>query len=116
LLGASFFSQASLEIITIAFVAIGVVMLFLSRFIALGVLSPILRIEGSRITFQDFWLLNFAGSRGAISIALILLLPNDFGYKPLFLTIAFVMVIVSLVVYPIFLKRLLDNKSIAQPH
>jgi len=108
LLGASFFTQASMEIITITFVVVAVLMLFMSRFIALGVLSPFLRIEEEKITYQDFWLLNFAGSRGAISIALILLLPNDFQYKPLFLTIAFVMVIVSLVVYPIFLKKVLE--------
>jgi CPA1 family monovalent cation:H+ antiporter len=107
LLGASFFSQASLEIITITFVVICVIMLFMSRFLALGVLRPLLRIEEKKITDQDFWLLNFSGSRGAISIALILLLPNDFSYKPLFLTMAFVMVIVSLVAYPLFLKQVL---------
>ena len=107
LLGASFFSQASLEIITITFVVICVIMLFMSRFIALGVLRPLLRIEEKKITRQDFWLLNFSGSRGAISIALILLLPNDFSYKPLFLTMAFVIVIVSLLAYPIFLKKVL---------
>ena len=116
LLGASFFSQASLEIITITFVVTGVIMLFMSRFVALGVLSPFLRIEKEKITHQDFWLLNFSGSRGAISIALILLLPNDFSYKSLFLTIAFVMVIVSLVVYPIFLKKILADKPKAQAH
>ena len=110
LLGASFFSQASLEIITITFVALVVVMLFMSRFIALGILSPLLYIEEQKITRQDFWLLNFSGSRGAISIALILLLPNDFSHKLLFLTIAFVMVLVSLVAYPIFLKKLLDDQ------
>ena len=114
LLGASFFSQASLEFITITFVAIAVIMLFMSRFIALGVLSPFLRIEKEKITPQDFWLLNFSGSRGAISIALILLLPNDFSYKPLFLTIAFVMVFVSLLAYPIFLKKVLNNQPRGQ--
>lgn len=105
LLGASFFSQASLEIITISFVGFGMVMLFLSRFLAIGLLRPILRIEKAKITKQDFWLLNFSGSRGAISIALMLLLPNNFDYKPLFLTMTFVMVITSLVVYPLFLKK-----------
>jgi CPA1 family monovalent cation:H+ antiporter len=114
LLGASFFSQASLEIITITFVVISVIMLFISRFIALGVLRPLLRIDEKKITHQDFWLLNFSGSRGAISIALILLLPNDFSYKPLFLTMAFVMVIVSLVAYPIFLKKVLNDQPRVQ--
>ena len=111
LLGASFFSQASLQIITITFVVISVVMLFMSRFIALGILGPLLRIEREKITHQDFWLLNYSGSRGAISIALILLLPDDFSYKPLFLTTAFVMVLVSLVAYPIFLKMVLNDQS-----
>ena len=114
LLGASFFSQASLEYITITFVVIAVIMLFMSRFIALGVLSPFLRIGKEKITHQDFWLLNFSGSRGAISIALILLLPNDFSYKPLFLTIAFVMVFVSLLAYPIFLKKVLNDQPRGQ--
>jgi len=108
LLGASFFSQASLGFISITFVAIGVIMLFVSRFIALGALRPILRIEETNLSHKDFWLLNFSGSRGAISIALILLLPDDFSYKPLFLTMAFVMVIVSLVLYPLFLKKILS--------
>ena len=111
LLGASFFSQTSLEFITITFVVICIIMLFMSRFIALGVLRPFLRIEEKKITHQDFWLLNFSGSRGAISIALILLLPNDFSYKPLFLTMAFVMVIVSLVAYPLFLKKVLNEST-----
>jgi CPA1 family monovalent cation:H+ antiporter len=114
LLGASFFSQASLEIITLTFVAIGVIMLVMSRFIALSVLRPFLRIEETKITRQDFWLLNFSGSRGAISIALILLLPNDYYYKPLFLTMTFVMVIVSLVAYPVFLKKILNNPPKAE--
>ena len=116
LLGASFFSQASMAIITISFIAIGVLMLLLSLFIALGVLSPFLRIEAEKITRLDFWLLNFSGSRGAISIALILLLPNDFEFKSLFLTIAFGMVIVSLVVYPLVLKKVLANQAKAQTH
>ena len=110
LLGASFFSQASLGTITIIFVIMSVIMLFMSRFVALGILSPFLSIEKEKTTHQDFWLLNFSGSRGAISIALILLLPNDFSYKQLFLTIGFVMVFVSLLVYPILLKKVLDNQ------
>ena len=108
LLGASFFSQVSIEIITFTFIVIAVVVLFVSRLVALSILSPFLLIEGKRVSLQDFWLLNFSGSRGAISIALILLLPNDFVYKSLFLTMAFIMVIVSLVVYPVLLKRVLD--------
>lgn len=109
LLGSSFFAQASLKIITIQLVIFCVIMLFVSRFVALIVLKPLLSIEGGKVTHQDFWLLNFSGSRGAISIALILLLPNDFIYKPLFLTISFVIVIMSLILYPMIFKKILEH-------
>ncbi|MGD9096723.1 MAG: cation:proton antiporter, partial [Desulfobacterales bacterium] len=116
LLGASFFSQASLEIITLSFVGLGVLMLFSSRLLAISLLRPLLRIEKAKMTKQDFWILNFAGSRGAISIALMLLLPNDFEYKSLFLTMTFVMVITSLVVYPLCLRKILRTQPKAIGH
>lgn len=111
LLGASFFSQAALEIITVSFVIIGAAMLFFSRAFALVVLLPFLKIEGAKPTIKDYWLLNFSGSRGAISIALMLQLPNDFVYKPLFLTMTFVMVIFSLVAYPLLLKKIIQGDT-----
>lgn len=111
LLGASFFSQATLGIITVTFVSAGIGMLFFSRCVALGILVPFLKIEGARASQKDFWLLNFSGSRGAISIALMLQLPNSFVYKPLFLTMTFVMVLFSLVAYPLVLKRLIAGKK-----
>lgn len=104
-LGASFFAQTSLELITLSTIVISVLILFFSRFLAIFILKPLLRIEGNKVNTKDFWLLNLSGSRGAVSIALILLLPDDFTYKPLFLTLAFLIVIVSLVFYPIILKR-----------
>jgi CPA1 family monovalent cation:H+ antiporter len=52
-------------------------------------------------------MLNFSGARGAVSIALILLLPNEFVYKSTFLSLAFLMIFASLVVYPLLIKRIL---------
>ncbi len=107
LLGESFFLHASLEMITFGFLVISIAALFFSRLFAIGILYPLLCIGNEKLTRKDFWILNFSGSRGAISIALILLLPNDFVYKSLFLTLGFVMVLVSLVFYPMLLKKVL---------
>ncbi|MCP4932982.1 MAG: hypothetical protein GY927_01980 [bacterium] len=67
---------------------------------------PVISLEGERLTHQEFWLLNFAGARGAVSIALILLLPDSFELKETFLSIAFVMILFSLVIYPLVIQQL----------
>ncbi|MEI8595927.1 cation:proton antiporter domain-containing protein [Photobacterium sp. Hal280] len=72
---------------------------------------PVLRIESKKLSRLDFWLLNFSGARGAVSIALILMLPADFSYKPLFLTMAISMVLFSLIIYPVITKRMLSQSS-----
>ncbi|HIQ27936.1 MAG TPA: hypothetical protein EYH42_05505 [Sulfurovum sp.] len=84
LLYESFFLHASLEMITFSFLLIAVATLFLSHLIAIGTLYPFLHIAKKKLTRKDFWVLNLSGSRGAISIALILLLANDFASKPIF--------------------------------
>jgi len=111
LLGASFFSFASFASLSVLIVVAGIALLFLSRFSALLVLSPLMKIDGEKMTRENFWLLNFSGARGAVSVALILLLPDDFELKPLFLSLAFIMIIFSLVVYPIAISRLLKEEK-----
>jgi NhaP-type Na+/H+ or K+/H+ antiporter len=59
LLGAGFFSQALIEFITITLVVTGVVSLLLSRIIALGILSPSLRIEKEKSPARAFGCLIF---------------------------------------------------------
>jgi CPA1 family monovalent cation:H+ antiporter len=107
LLGASFFAQATWDGLSVGLVFASLALLFLSRFSALSILSPALKLDGQRLGRQTFWLLNFAGARGAVSVALILLLPDDFALKPTFLTLAFILIIFSLVAYPLAMKRLL---------
>jgi CPA1 family monovalent cation:H+ antiporter len=107
LLGASFFVYTSFETVSIALAFISLVLLFVSRMGALMILFPFIKLEQQRLNKQSFWLLNFSGARGAVSIALILLLPDSFILKPLFLSLAFIMIIFSLVIYPLLIKRLL---------
>lgn len=106
LLGASFAGLASFEQLPVSLVIASVVLLFVARLAAILILSPAIKIEGEHLTHQEFWLLNFAGARGAVSIALILLLPDSFELKEAFLSIAFVMILFSLVLYPLVVRQL----------
>ena len=107
LLGASFLVSVTLTDIPILLLVASLLLLFVSRLIALGTLWPLLKKTTTFLTRQDFWLLNLSGARGAVSVALILLLPEDFEYKVLFLGLAFCMILFSLVVYPLITKRIL---------
>jgi len=109
LLGASFFVYTSFEEVSLLLVFASLVLLIISRLGALIVLFPFIKVEGRTLNKTNFWLLNFSGARGAVSIALILLLPHTFELKSLFLSLAFVMILFSLVVYPLALKRVLEQ-------
>ena len=106
LLGASFTGLASFEQLPFSLVMVSLVLLFVARFVAILLLFPAIKVEGERLSHQEFWLLNFAGARGAVSIALILLLPDTFVLKQTFLTLAFVMILFSLVFYPLIIQGL----------
>jgi len=109
LLGASFFVYTSFETISFSLIILSIILLLLSRLGALIVLFPFIRIENKKLSRKNFWLLNFSGARGAVSIALILLLPDDFTFKPLFLSLAFIMIVFSLVIYPLLIDRILKD-------
>ncbi|UTV29483.1 cation:proton antiporter [Photobacterium atrarenae] len=106
LLGASFSGLASFDLLTFSLVITSLILLIVARLVAILLLFPAITIEGEHLTPQEFWLLNFSGARGAVSIALILLLPDSFELKETFLSISFVMILFSLVLYPIFVQQL----------
>jgi CPA1 family monovalent cation:H+ antiporter len=111
LLGTSFFVLTANTDLPIGYVLLAIGLLFAGRFVALSVLKPVMRVEGMRLSMNEFWLLNFAGARGAVSVALILLLPADFQYQSLFLSLAFVMIMFSLLVYPLVTVRILSKMT-----
>ncbi|MEH6577356.1 MAG: cation:proton antiporter [Amphritea sp.] len=111
LLGASFVGLASLQDVSTALIIAVLALLFISRLGALAALFPLIRVDKMGLTKKDFWLLNFSGARGAVSIALILLLPQSFELKSLFLSLAFVMILFSLVVYPLAMKKILASNE-----
>ena len=100
LIGASFFGVISQYSISIILLAAAIAIAVLPRFIAVAVLRPTLRIYQDKASFDDVKLLAFSGSRGALSVALILLLPDHFKYRPVFLALAGIIILMTLVAYP----------------
>jgi len=114
LIGASFFGVISQHKITFTLIAAAAAIAVLPRLIAVFVLRPTLKIYKEKATFNDVKLLAFSGCRGALSVALILLLPGDFEYRPLFLALAGIIILVSLVAYPPIVSRILKRMENAK--
>ncbi|MEZ8029070.1 cation:proton antiporter [Enterovibrio norvegicus] len=111
LLGTSFFALTANTDLPVSHTLLAIGLLFAGRFVELSLLKPLMRVEGMRLSMNEFWLLNFSGARGAVSVALILLLPADFEYQSLFLSLAFVMILFSLLVYPLVTVRILSKMT-----
>ncbi|WP_283132601.1 cation:proton antiporter [Enterovibrio norvegicus] len=111
LLGTSFFALTANTDLPVSHTLLAIGLLFAGRFVALSLLKPFMRVEGMRLSMNEFWLLNFSGARGAVSVALILLLPADFEYQSLFLSLAFVMILFSLLVYTLVTVRILSKMT-----
>ena len=109
LLGASVISQGSLEKIGFAQVLVVLITLLFSRILALVVLKPLIKVDGGIISWLKLLVLNFAGARGAVSIALILLLPNSFALKDEFLNMTFLLVLGSLLLFPPITSKLMKK-------
>jgi len=114
LVGASFFSVISQHNISTTLIAAAVAIAVLPRFIAVYVLRPTLRIYKEKAKLSDVKLLAFSGSRGALSVALILLLPEDFTYRPIFLAIAGIIILMTLIAYPPIVSRILKGVEITK--
>jgi len=109
LIGASFFGVISMYKISITLIAAAIAIAVLPRLIAVYVLKPTLRIYKEKATNNDVKLLAFSGSRGALSIALILLLPESFEYRPVFLAFAGIIILMTLVAYPPIVSKILKG-------
>lgn len=80
--------------------ALALALLIVPRYIAVWS-SNLFLPAAERFTAKERSILNFAGVRGAISIALLLMLPNSYEHKEAFMCLAFIMITISLIGYPI---------------
>ena len=111
LLGASFFVYFSTDSLTPLLICILLFFLAAPRLISLFLLRSFIEIDDAKMKISGICILNFAGARGAIPIALILLLPDSFELKQACLSIAFLMIFLSLLIYPICLRKILQHQN-----
>lgn len=78
-------------------VPVFILILLASRSIVVYLLSGTLRAAHRKIPLSWQHVLNIGGLKGALSIALILLLPSDYVYRELFLCTTFVLIMFTLI-------------------
>jgi len=89
--------------------------------IALMLVSRALLVYGGAIfpwrrpAFPMSWrhVMLFAGVRGALSAALVQIIPLEYPYRLVFLCLAFVLIMYSLIVHPLILKWYLAKHPIS---
>ncbi len=91
-----------------------VILLAVSRIIVVYGGGLILRVIHNKIPLSWQNILYFGGIRGAISVALLLTIPEDYVYRDPFLSIAFVLIIFTLILNPIFINRYLSKHNLEE--
>jgi len=101
------------EVPTIA-VVVGVAAVFIGRCIVVYGSSGLLRIARHKLAFTWQNILVLGGLRGAVSAALILMIPHDYPYRNIFLCVIVAIIIFTLILQPIALKYYLAKDQSSQ--
>ncbi len=110
-LGAATGQHDFLEVPTIA-VIVGLVSLIVSRCILIYGGNGVLALVKKNVSFPWQNILIFGGLRGAVTVALILMIPHDYEYRGIFLCIAFAMIAFTLIIQPILMKLYLKKAEL----
>ncbi|MBI2026664.1 MAG: sodium:proton antiporter [Deltaproteobacteria bacterium] len=92
------------------FVAAFAVMI-LSRGIMIYVSGWGFNLFRKQLPFSWQHVLNLGGARGAFGVAMVLMIPQDYAYRHLFLCLAFIIVLMTILVNPILLSWYLKKNS-----
>lgn len=84
-----------------------VILLFLARAIVVYGGGFVLDVTNNHLPMSWQNVINFAGLRGAVALALVLSVPQDYIYQQEFLSITAALVLTSLVVYPLLMHAYL---------
>jgi len=95
--------------ITLFSIFVAIFVMVTSRSIVVYLGGFFLRIMGHRLPFTWQNILNIGGLRGAVSAALILMVPHDYIYREEFLCLAFAMISFSLIFQPILMQAYLKK-------
>jgi Na+:H+ antiporter len=95
--------------VTLLSVLAAILVMLASRSVVIYAGALILKTfgQGLPMTWQN--ILNIGGLRGAISAALILMIPHDYPYREPFLCLAFAMISFSLIIQPVLLQTYLKK-------
>jgi CPA1 family monovalent cation:H+ antiporter len=99
------------EVPTIA-VGVAIVSLVIARCIVVYGGSGILAVIGRKLSMQWQHVLVLGGLRGAVSAALILMIPHDYPHRGTFLCLIVGMIIFTLIIQPVMLKYYLKHSEI----
>ena len=85
--------------------------LLLSRSVVVYGFGALFRMGGLRLPMSWQHVLNLGGLKGALSVALILMIPQDYAYRNLFLCAALAMCLFSLIANTLALRVYLKNAN-----
>ena len=100
--------------VTLLSVVAAILIMLASRCLVIYPGALILRLfgHGLPMTWQN--ILNIGGLRGAISAALILMIPHNYPYREPFLCLAFAMISFSLIIQPLLLQNYLNRVDLTE--
>ena len=91
-----------------------IIILILSRSVVVYSSGTLFKVIGRSIPMNWLHVLNIGGLKGALSIALILLIPEEYEYRQLFHCSAFVMILFSLIGNSIAMRWYLNRASLTE--
>lgn len=89
-----------------------IVALLVSRSVVVYGFAALFRLIGIRIPVAWQHVLNLGGLKGALSVALILMIPKDYAYRHVFLCAALAMSLFTLVINPLGLRVFLKKSDL----
>lgn len=92
-----------------------IAILVLARVLVIYGGSLVLRLARHALPVSWQHVLVLGGLRGAVSIALLLMLPEDYIYREYMLCLALVLCLYTLVVHPLLLQAFLNRKPLTEP-
>ena len=88
--------------------------LLLSRSVVVYGFGILFRLAGIRIPLSWQHVLNLGGLKGALSVALVLMIPKEYAYRGVFLCAALVMSLFTLVAHPLGLHAYLKKADLGE--
>ena len=97
------------------FIPILIIILVVSRSVVVYMSGGLFKVVGKSMQMSWLNVLNIAGLKGALSIALILLIPENYPHRDLFLCAAFVMILFSLIGNSLVMRWYLGRTELSSP-